>query len=228
VAAGAAPSTPGVLTVGSSGDTAPPAPPTGLHAVSVSPAAIEIAWDAVSGDPSLYGYEVLRDGKQIARVTSTGYVDGDVAEGTTYGYAVRALDNSFNRSTPTAVISATAQQRLVHATFSVTVPASTDSTSRTPHIAGTLTRLQGGLPDWDPGAVALTRVDATHWQFVADGYEGTQLEYKYTLGDWDHVEKDGGCGEIANRTLALAYGAMGNQTASDTVQNWRNVAPCGN
>ena len=104
----------------------------------------------------------------------------------------------------------------------------TDASGRTVHVAGTLSRLQGGLPDWDPGATVLTRVDATHWQFVADGYEGTQLEYKYTLGDWDHVEKDNGCGEIGNRTLTLAYGATGNQTAPDTVQNWRNVAPCGN
>jgi len=202
--------------------------PTGLHAVSVSPTAIEIAWNAVAGDPSLYGYEVLRNGTQIARVTSADYVDADVVEGTTYQYSVRAVDTSFNRSTPTAPISATAQQRLVHVTFNVTVPATTDASGRAPHIAGTLSRLQGGLPDWDPGATALTRIDATHWQFVADGYEGTQLEYKYTLGDWDHVEKDGSCGEIANRTLTLVYGSSGNQTAGDTVQNWRNVAPCGN
>jgi hypothetical protein len=42
------------------------------------------------------------------------------------------------------------------------------------------------------------------------------------------VEKDDLCGEIGNRQLTLSYGATGTQNANDTVQNWRNVAPCGN
>ncbi len=60
------------------------------------------------------------------------------------------------------------------------------------HIAGFLDRLDGGLPEWDAGGVALTRVDATHWTITFTGKEATQLEYKYTLGDWDYVEKDAG------------------------------------
>jgi hypothetical protein len=76
--------------------------------------------------------------------------------------------------------------------------------------------------------VVLTRVDATHWTITLTGKETTQIEYKYTLGDWDHVEKDGSCGEIANRQLTLTYGSNGTQTVNDTVLNWRNVAPCGN
>ena len=60
------------------------------------------------------------------------------------------------------------------------------------------------------------------------GQEGTQIEYKYALGSWDYVEKDGSCGETANRQLTLSYGATGTQVVNDTVPNWRNVAPCGN
>ena len=60
------------------------------------------------------------------------------------------------------------------------------------------------------------------------GRESTQLEYKYALGSWDYVEKDGACGEVANRLLTLAYGATGTQTVNDVVANWRNVEPCGN
>src|SRR6266540_1221828 len=204
------------------------ATPSGLHVVDATPVSIDIAWDAVSGDSTLYGYEVLRDGKLVARLTGTSYSDGDVTEGQTYSYSVRAVDTSFNRSPASAPVSATAQQRIVDVTFEVTVPSSTDGTGRTVHIAGTLSRLQGGLPDWNPGAVVLTRDDATHWHITLHGYEGTQLEYKYALGDWEHVEKDGACGEIPNRTLTLAYGASGTQTVSDTVLNWRNVSPCGN
>jgi hypothetical protein len=125
-------------------------------------------------------------------------------------------------------VSATAQLRKVTLVFNVTVPATTDATGRSVYIAGFLDRLDGNLPQWNPGGVVLTRVDATHWRITLTGTEATQLEYKFTLGDWEHVEKDGGCGEIANRQLTLAYGSTGTQTVNDTVQNWRNVAPCGN
>ena len=113
------------------------------------------------------------------------------------------------------------------AVFTVTVPATTDGTGRSVYIAGTLDRLDPPGPAWDPGAVALTPIDATHWQITLHGQEGTQLEYKYTLGDWDHVEKDGACGEIPNRQLTLSYGSDGTQNIGDTVPNWRDVAPCG-
>jgi glycosidase len=224
----------GKLTVNSSGDTTPPTVPTGLNVVSASPAGIELAWDAISGDSSLYGYEVLRADASggpytmIARVTGTSYMDTVVTEGTTYYYVIRSLDLSFNRSDNTSEVSATAQLRSVTLMFNVTVPSTTDATGRSVYIAGTLSRLDGGMPDWDPGGVVLTRVDATHWTITFTGKEGTQIEYKYTLADWDHVEKDNACGEIANRILTLSYGTTGSQNVNDEALNWRNVAPCGN
>jgi hypothetical protein len=76
--------------------------------------------------------------------------------------------------------------------------------------------------------VVLTRVDATHWTISFTGRESTQIEYKYTLGDWEQVEKDAACGEIPNRQLSLTWGTDGTQVVGDEVLNWRNVAPCGN
>ena len=93
---------------------------------------------------------------------------------------------------------------------------------------GALHLLDGGLPQWNPGGVVLTRVDATHWTITLTGQEGTQIAYKFTLGDWDHVEKGASCDEISDRMLTLTYGSDGTQTANDAVLNWRNVAPCGN
>jgi len=234
VAAGSPPPNPGKLTVVSSGDTTPPAVPTGLLVASESLASIDLAWDAVAGDPTLYGYEVLRSNTSggpytlLARVTENHYADTQVTESATYYYVVRSIDYSFNRSGNSAEVSATAQLRTVTVVFNVTVPATTDATGRSVYIAGTLSRLDGGLPDWNPGGVVMTRVDATHWTITLTGKESTQIEYKYALGDWDHVEKDATCGEIANRQLTLSYGANGVQTENDTVQNWRNVSPCGN
>ncbi len=73
----------------------------------------------------------------------------------------------------------------------------------------------------------MTRVDATHWTITLTGNESTQIEYKYTLGSWDYVEKGGSCDELANRQLTLSYGSNGTQTVNDTVLNWRSVLPCG-
>jgi glycosidase len=232
---GALPPNPGVLTVISSGDTTAPATPTGLLVESASPIGIDLSWDAVLGDASLYGYEVGRSGTSGGPYVVIGLVSGaeaftdtTVAEGATYYYVVRSLDTSFNRSAWSGEVVATAQLRTVTLTFNVTVPATTDGTGRSVYIAGFLDRLDGGLPQWDPAGVVLTRVDATHWTITFTGKETTALEYKYTLGSWDFVEKDGGCGEIANRQLTLSYGINGTQVVNDTVLNWRNVAPCGN
>jgi hypothetical protein len=234
IASDAIPPNPGKLTVNASGDTTSPAMPTGLRVVSASPAGINLEWDAVLGDDTLFGYEVLRSDTSggpyamIARVTANSYADLAVAEGAAYFYVVRALDQSFNRSGNSSEVTATAVLRTVTLIFNVAVPATTDATARSVYIAGFLDRLDGGLPQWNPSGVVLTRVDATHWTLTLTGKETTQIEYKYTLGDWDHVEKDNVCGEISNRQLTLSYGATGTQTVNDTVQNWRNVAPCGN
>jgi glycosidase len=234
VAVGSNPANPGKLTVNSSGDTAAPAVPANLRVVAASPAGIQLAWDAITGDPSLYGYEVLRSAtaggaySQIARVTAAAYTDTAVVANETYYYVVRALDLSFNRSGNSNEASATAALRTVTLTFNVTVPAATDATGRSVFIAGFLDRLDGGLPQWNPGGVSLTRVNATTWAITLTGKEATQIEYKYALGAWDYVEKDGSCGETANRLLTLSYGSNGQQTVNDTVGNWRNVAPCGN
>ncbi len=96
------------------------------------------------------------------------------------------------------------------------------------HIAGFLDRLDGGLPQWDPTATALTRVDATTWRITLTGMENTPIEYKYAFGDWNYVEKTDTCAEVDNRLLTLTYGSDGAQQVADTVGNWRNVAPCGN
>jgi len=235
IAGGALPPNPGRLTVNPSGDITPPAAPANLLVTAASPAGITLAWDAVAGDATLYGYEVRRSDTAggpyatIATVSgSTSYTDTEVAEGATYYYVVRSVDESFNRSGLSGEVSGTAQLRTVTLVFNVTVPAATDGAGRSVYIAGFLDRLDGGLPQWNPGGVVLSRVDATHWTITLTGKESVQIEYKYALGSWDYVEKDGACGEVANRQLTLAYGGSGTQTVNDTVANWRNVSPCGN
>jgi glycosidase len=231
VAANALPSNPGHLTVVSSGDTTPPGAPANLAVTAASPAGVTLTWNTVVGAEL---YEVRRSDAAggpytyVARTSTPGYTDTAVVEGATYHYVVVAIDASFNRSGNSNEATGTAALRTVTLVFNVTVPASTDATARSVYIAGFLDRLDGNLPQWNPSGVVLTRVDATHWTITLTGKEAVQIEYKYALGSWDFVEKDGGCGEIANRQLTLSYGATGTQTVNDTVLNWRNVSPCGN
>ncbi len=225
---------PGDMTVTTPSDTTPPAAPT-LSLENASPEGIELSWTAV-GDADFY--EVLRAdntggpytevGQTIAGSGTTTFTDTNVVEDTTYFYVVRAVDASFNRSANSNEIEAEAARRTVTLIFNVTVPATTDATNRDVNIVGTLARLDGGHPDWDPGATPMTRVNATLWTITLTGKEGTQLEYKYALEDWEHGEKGASCEELSNRTLTLDYGLTGTQTVNDTVLNWRNVAPCGN
>jgi glycosidase len=232
---GYSPSQAGKLTVNASGDTTAPALPTGLAVASTSPVEINLTWDAIAGDPSLYGYEVLRSDTAggpyslIARLTATSYADSDVTQSATYYYVIRSLDQSFNRSGNSGEVTATAEPRMVAAVFTVSVPAWTPS-NQSVHIAGTLSRFNGGYPDWNSSAVSLSPAGSNQWTITFTGLEGTQIEYKYTLGtsDFFDVEKGASCDEIANRQLTLTYGATGTQTVNDTVLNWRNVAPCGN
>ncbi|NWG06181.1 MAG: alpha-amylase [Chloroflexi bacterium] len=234
ISANALPANPGKLTVNASADTTAPDAPTGLEVLSASPAGVSLTWNAIVGDPTLYGYEVLRGDtaggpyEMLVRLTANSFTDTAVVEGATYYYVVRALDQSFNRSGNSEEVSAQAQQRKVTVVFTVTVPASTDATGFDVYIAGSLNRLDGGLPEWNPGGVVMTQIDATHWTITVTGFESTQIEYKYTLGSWDYVEKGGSCDEISNRQLTLNYGANGTQEVNDTVLNWRNVSPCGN
>ena len=231
---GYSPAQAGALTVLPSADTTAPATPTGVVVTAASPGGVTLAWDPIVGDASLHGYEVGRAAASggpyavIGFSSGAGFSDTAVVENTTYWYVVRAVDTSFNRSDWSDEVSATTELRTVTLTFNVTVPATTDATGRLANIAGFLDRLDGSHPQWDPGGTALTRVDATQWTITFTGDEGTQLEYKYALGSWDYVEKDATCGEIANRQLTLAYGADGTQLVNDVVENWRNVAPCGN
>jgi fibronectin type 3 domain-containing protein len=112
----------GKLTVISSGDTTVPDVPTGLNVVSASPAGIELHWDAVLGDLTLYGYEIRRSDTSggpyttLALVTGTNYMDLNVVEGATYYYVVRSVDLSFNRSADSAGVVATAELRTVQST----------------------------------------------------------------------------------------------------------------
>lgn len=81
--------------------------------------------------------------------------------------------------------------------------------------------IAGNFQGWNPGHgdYALTRVAESRWEITLDFEEGQNLQYKFTRGSWDSVEKGPEGQEIANRTHVVA---AGQETLELTVASWAN------
>ncbi len=213
----------GQMTVVASSDVvAPDAPIASL--IEASASSITIGWTVPSDDVAVAGFELYRDGVEVAQLGAgvTSYGDGAVATGQTYSYEVVAFDTSWNRSLASNAVIAIAEAVVVDVTFRVTVPASTPP-GATVYIAGSFS---APYPEWNPGGISLAAtVDPFVWEVTLAMLEGTVLEYKYTRGSWDEVEKGPDCEEIANRTLTVIGSAA--LIVDDTVVKWRDVDGCG-
>src|SRR3954453_22319728 len=65
--------------------------PRSLKATNVVPGGVTLRWSAPKGAKPAH-YLILRDGKSLGRTSRTAFTDTKVKAGTTYRYAVRALD----------------------------------------------------------------------------------------------------------------------------------------
>ena len=88
-------------------DGTPPSAPTGLTATPVSQTQIDLAWAASTDNVGVTGYQVFRDGLQIATTTAVSDVNTGLTASTLYTYAVRAFDAADNLSVFSASVSAT-------------------------------------------------------------------------------------------------------------------------
>lgn len=101
-----------------------------------------------------------------------------------------------------------AQVVTVQVTFEVTLPANTP--------AGDAIYVAGNFQNWDPGATPLTRDAANRAHGTVTVPQGSELEFKFTRGDWSRGEKAADCSELANRTAT----ATSDMTIAATVANW--------
>jgi fibronectin type 3 domain-containing protein len=89
-------------------DTTPPSTPSGLKATAPSSTQINLTWNAStdSGGSGLAGYNIYRDGSKLntAPLSGTAYDDASAAAGTTYKYAVQAIDKAGNLSAKTSTV----------------------------------------------------------------------------------------------------------------------------
>jgi glycosidase len=211
------------LTATPAADTAPPAAPAAPAVANVAGSSLTLTWPLVTA-PDLLRYEVLRgtgDGalEMIGSAVEPRFTDDTIAAGATYVYAIVAVDTSFNRSAPSPETSTQAEARAVEVTFTVRLPADTPP-------ADTIF-IAGDFQGWNPAGTPMTKVDATTWTITLPFTEGDALQYKFTRGSWEAVEKDDACGEIPNRELTVTFGEDGALPVEDTVAKWRDVDQCG-
>ncbi len=203
-------------------DPTAPAAPTDLAVLDVAADHVTLRWAAdETGTTVRYVVSRGADGApptRIATTTAPLFTDLTVDAGVRYTYQVAAQDDGADTSPPSAPVDVVAEEQLVTLTFQVHVPADTPADAQL-YIAGDF---QG----WAPGDTPMTQVDASTWVIDLSFESGTALQYKFTRGSWEAVEKDAQCGEIPNRTLTVDGSAGAAQTIDDSVATWRDVADC--
>lgn len=87
-------------------DTTPPSVPANLAATAVSTSQINLSWSASTDNIGVTGYQVFRNGSQVATTTITSFSDTNLALATSYSYAVSAFDAAGNVSAQSATATA--------------------------------------------------------------------------------------------------------------------------
>ncbi len=180
-------------------DTVAPSAPTGLTATPVSSVQINLSWTAATDNVAVTGYRVFRDGNQIATTTTTSYNDVGLAAGTSYGYAIRALDAAGNLSAPSTTVNATtATPDTVSPSVALTGPAAGAT------VSGTVTVT----------ANAADNVGVAGVQFLVDGANlGAEDSASPYSVSWNTT----GVANGSHTLLARARDAAGNVTTSSPI-----------
>ncbi len=80
-------------------DTQAPTQPSNVTAVAASLSELDLSWTAATDNVGVAGYQIFRDGTQVATDTSgTTYADTGLAASSTHAYIVKAYDAAGNTS----------------------------------------------------------------------------------------------------------------------------------
>jgi chitodextrinase len=94
------------ISVTTLGDTTAPSAPAALTATPAQ-TSIGLAWTASTDNVGVIGYRVSRNGVVLGLTNATTYLDAPLTAGTTYTYAVVAVDAANNVSAPAMLTVAT-------------------------------------------------------------------------------------------------------------------------
>ncbi len=171
-------------------DTLPPTTPILTAVVPVSPNQINVTWSPSIDDVLLIGYQLFRDGTQIATTSQTTFTDTGLVPGTRYEYTVDAYDSFDNISSTSVPV----------ATTTVALPIATTTSTTTPRSKSTgtlLTRLDSF------SLISSERSAALTWQ--------TNTNTSYTLSWGRTLSYE--LGSISTNVLKQAH-----ETTIDTLE----------
>ncbi|MEJ2637561.1 MAG: MBL fold metallo-hydrolase, partial [Calditrichia bacterium] len=206
-----------------SNDSIPPNPVRNPR-YAIDAGTITFSWDppeqASDGDTASFYRVILNDSKDfITPDREFQYTDmtSDLS-----GIKLYSYDDCGNQS-----LSSTEMpdlDKIVKITFQVKVP---DFTPLSDPVY-----MAGNLNDWDPGTgeagvagserdLLLTAMGGNLWQIVLPFTSGDLIQYKYTRGSWENVEKGPLGEELPNRTVQVPGTGF---IQTDTVVNWRDIS----
>jgi chitodextrinase len=87
-------------------DCAAPSTPTGLAVPAITTTSISLSWNAATDNVGVTGYQVFRNGTQVASLAGTTFTDTGLVSGS-YTYTVKARDAAGNVSPASAPLTAT-------------------------------------------------------------------------------------------------------------------------
>ncbi|MDO8572405.1 MAG: Ig-like domain-containing protein [bacterium] len=116
--------------------------PTGLLATTVSTSQINLSWNSSTANVGVTGYNIYRNGTQIASVVTTSYNDTNLLSGTSYSYTVSAIITGGSSSPQSSPVSATTTAVIIvpdttRPTVSLSTPASGTTVSNTVTVSAT-------------------------------------------------------------------------------------------
>ncbi len=133
-----------VVTTGAP-DTQKPTPPPTLAATVMTASRVDLSWQPAGDNVGVTGYQVLRNGNQIASLgVTTAYSDTSVAANTSYTYQVRAVDAAGNVSDPSNSAPAATPPVATVLTLSPEADARTQEANPTTNYGTAYLRVNGG------------------------------------------------------------------------------------
>lgn len=190
------PSNTASVTTPNTADTTKPSAPTNVTASIVSATQVNLSWTASTDNVGVASYRVLRNGTQVATVTTTSYGESGLTAGTSYNYTVVAYDAAGNPSDQSN-------------TATVTTPSATASAKLLLTPASSNVRF--------PGELRLeVRVD------TPEAVNAVEANLTYPAAQFDYVGIDStgsafptvAQGTGANGSITIARGTGGGQTVS--------------
>jgi hypothetical protein len=190
-------------------DNSAPTMPTGLTAIAISPAEVDLSWSLSSDNDRVAGYNVFRDGVLLTSLSSSAMVDNAAVPGATHCYTVSAYDASGNESAQSTESCSSLPADIEDPTVPTNVTAELTTANGRPSVALAWT------PSTDDGVISYYRVYRNS-AYLADAeattYDDSDLQadtsYCYAISAVDaagkeSLQSDPACAREGFQTQAL-------------------------